>query len=385
MRLAFSIAKRFLQASKGQTLLIALGIAIGVSVQIFIGSLIQGLQVDLVNTTIGSQSQITITNPEDDKRIEAYEDIMLQVSQENPQLTAVTAVTQGQALLTFDEDNYSVLVRGLDFETAEGIYKLSERLVEGSLPASELEILVGLDLAEDAGIELGDNVTFLTDRAQETSATVVGMFDLETAALNQSWIITSLPSAQTLFDAGNTATSIEMQLSDVFEADLVAQSIASNLSDGLSVTNWKAENAALLSGLSGQSISSTMIQVFVMISVLLGIASVLAITVIQKSRQIGILKAMGIRDSAASLIFLFQGLMLGIGGAILGILLGVGLAYAFTKFAIGPDGAPVVPLLINPGFIALSALFAITISTVASLVPARKSSKLNPMEVIRNG
>lgn len=128
-----------------------------------------------------------------------------------------------------------------------------------------------------------------------------------------------------------------------------------------------------------------MIQLFVLVAVLLGIASVLAITVVQKSRQIGILKAMGIQDAQSSLVFVFQGMMLGIAGAALGILLGLGLAYAFTAFALNPDGSPVVPLYIDPGFIALSAGIAVLVAILAALIPARRSSRLNPIEVIRNG
>lgn len=385
MKLAYNIALRFLKASKGQTFLIALGIAIGVSVQIFIGSLIQGLQIDLVDTTIGSQSQITITSQSEEKLIDDYQPLLEQVAESDSLLQHITPVAQGQALMSYDEENYSVLVRGLDFDTADGIYKLSDRLVDGDMATGDMEVMIGLDLSEEAGIAVGDEISFLTNVGQQQTAQVAGVFDLEVANLNKSWIISSIDTAQSLFSYDDRISSVEMQLSDVFAADVVAEQLQSVLGNELLVNNWKAENAALLSGLNGQSISSYMIQVFVMISVLLGIASVLAITVIQKSRQIGILKAMGIRDSAASLIFLFQGLLLGIAGAILGILLGVGLAFAFTKFAVDPDGAPIIALYINPAFIALSAVFAITVSTLASLIPARKSSKLNPIEVIRNG
>jgi lipoprotein-releasing system permease protein len=127
-----------------------------------------------------------------------------------------------------------------------------------------------------------------------------------------------------------------------------------------------------------------MIQVFVLISVLLGIASVLAITVIQKSKQIGILKAMGIRNSTTSYIFLFEGLILGFFGAILGILLGLGLSFAFTKFALNPDGTPVIDLYISYPFIAFSGLIAVIASVLAALFPAIRSSKLNPIDIIRN-
>ncbi|MBE0700710.1 MAG: FtsX-like permease family protein, partial [Acholeplasmataceae bacterium] len=132
------------------------------------------------------------------------------------------------------------------------------------------------------------------------------------------------------------------------------------------------------------SISSLMIQIFVIISVVLGISSVLAITVMQKSRQIGILKAMGIQDKDASLVFLFEGFFLGIFGAVGGVLLGLGLAYSFTTFALKPDGNPVVPLFIDPSFIALSAVIALVASMLAAMIPAIKSSKLTVIEVIRN-
>ncbi|MFW6318773.1 MAG: ABC transporter permease, partial [Bacillota bacterium] len=138
-------------------------------------------------------------------------------------------------------------------------------------------------------------------------------------------------------------------------------------------------NQELLTGLEGQSTSSIMIQVFVMISVVLGISSVLAITVLQKSKQLGILKAMGATDKQASFIFLFEGILLGLIGAVLGVLLGLGLLFGFTQ------STDLVPILINPLFITGSAIIAILASMVASLIPARRSAKLSVIEVIRNG
>jgi len=171
---------------------------------------------------------------------------------------------------------------------------------------------------------------------------------------------------------------------DVFTAQDVATWVESMMIGNYTTTNWIEQNAELLSGLQGQSTSSLMIQVFVMVSVVLGISSVLAITVLQKSKQIGILKAMGIKDKDASLVFLFEGFLLGIFGAIMGVLFGLGLTAMFTTFALNADGTPVVPLSIDYGFIALSALIALAASTFASLIPARRSSKLSVIEVIRN-
>ncbi len=384
MRLAYDIALRFLRAAKVQTFLIVLGIAIGVSVQIFIGSLIQGLQIDLIDTTIGSQSQITVKNTSGDEQIEDSSSLEKEISSQDG-VYNVSSVAEGQALLQYGEDGYSMFVRGISFPENGGIYKIQDRLVEGELPDRKGEILIGVNLAKEANLKVEDQVTFLTDFNRGETATITGFFDLEQSNLNSTWILTDTETAQDLFGYGEDVTSIEMQVEDVFQADTIGDAIETDLPEGFTVENWKEQNAALLSGLDGQSISSYMIQAFVMISVLLGIASVLAISVIQKSRQIGILKAMGIRNGTASLIFLFQGLLLGIAGAVLGILLGLGLAFAFTSFALNPDGSPVVPLFINPQFIAFSAGFALLVAVTASLVPARKSSKLNPIEVIRNG
>ena len=384
MGLAFSIARRFLSANKGQTFLITLGIAIGVSVQIFIGSLIQGLQMDLVDTTIGRQSQITITSKNEDGLILDQEELLQKASTEYEGVIHVSPVAEGPALATLNEENYSILLRGLDFEAAEGIYQVRENLTEGTLPEGSDEVIIGKELQEETAVSLGDSITVLSGSGESREVSISGIFDLGAANLNRSWILTNIPTAQELFVYGDAITSIEMQATDVFLADTLAQEMQTAIPDSLKVDNWKDQNAALLSGLNGQSVSSYMIQIFVLISVLLGIASVLAITVVQKSRQIGILKAMGIQDGNASQIFVLQGFMLGIGGAILGILLGLGLAYAFTRFALNPDGTPVVPLYIDPAFIALSAGVAVLVSTLAALIPARKTSRLDPIEVIRN-
>lgn len=385
MKLPFNIALRFLKSSKGQTLLIALGIAIGVSVQIFIGSLIQGLQKSLVDTTIGNQPQITITADNEDKLVEDYEGIMDSITSNEEDVINLSVAADGPALISVDDDTYSILVRGFDIDEADALYNIKESIVEGTVPVNDYEVLIGIDLKNESGIEVGDEINVLTNQGEDQSFKVTGIFNLGVSSLNSSWTITTLDTAMDMFGFEERVTSINMQVTDVFAADTIAASINDRLgNDELLVDNWKDQNEDLLSGLNGQSVSSIMIQVFVMISVLLGIASILAITVVQKSKQIGILKAMGIKDRTSSLIFLFQGLLLGVAGAILGVLLGLALAFAFTKFALNADGTPVVPLFIDPAFIALSALIAVIASTVAALIPARKSSKLDPIEVIRN-
>ena len=153
----------------------------------------------------------------------------------------------------------------------------------------------------------------------------------------------------------------------------------------IKIENWKELNAELLSGLEGQRVSSIMIQAVIILSVVIAIASVLAISVLQKSRQIGILKAMGIKDSAASMIFIYEGFLIGIIGSIAGIALGLGLLYSFNIFATRPDGTKLFDLYIENGFIIRSWIIALLASTFAGIIPARRSLRLNPVDVIREG
>ncbi len=385
MKLSFSIATRFLKSSKGQTALIAIGIAIGVSVQIFIGSLIDGLQVSLIDKTIGSSSHITVQLKGKENYFQDNDEIINKLRGDS-RFTAVSKSLDASGFVLQDEETYPVLMRGFEFESANQIYKFDEKLIEGKLPSSSMEILLGKDLVQDLGIKIGDNVSFLTPDGRYMEPKLVGVLDLKIASLNKSWSISTIDNVGEIFEKEGSLSAIETQIEKVFDADIIAQSLDSDLQkNGLQSTNWKVQNEELLSGLAGQSASSIMIQVFVLLAVLLGISSVLAISVVQKSRQIGILKAMGIKDKNASLIFLFQGLLLGVIGAIIGTGLGIGFSYLFSTFVKNPDGTSLVPFYLDIKFVSLSVVIAIASSTIAALIPARRSSKLNPIEVIKNG
>ena len=386
MRLASSIAFRFLKSGKGQTILIAVGIAIGVSVQIFIGLLISGLQASLIDKTIGRSPQITITSQDDTKQIQDAGSLAAKLEASKEDIGNITEAADGSAFLSYSDTTAPILLRGFDLQKSDGIYRFSEALYEGTLPLSDNEVMIGKDLAEKWGLSAGDTVSAALPAGKTADFVVSGFYDLKVSAVNSSWVITTLSASQQFFGYGQGITSVGMKVKDAFSADTVASALGKDLSDSsLKVTDWKSQNEQLLSGLNGQSISSYMIQVFVLISVVLGIASVLAITVMQKSRQVGILKAMGLTDRTSSLVFLFQGLYLGILGAVIGVLFGVGLCVMFVAFAKNTDGTPVVPLTLNYSFIFFSAGIAVAASVLASLIPARKSSKLNPIEVIRNG
>ncbi len=384
MRFILSVASRFLFASKLQTFMIMVGIGVGVSVQIFIGSLIDGLQEDLIDSTVGSQPHITISSVSRSELLPFLEDEFESMKRFDDSINVVSPVLEGPANVD-NSENDPVILRGFQFDDANKIYNFTNRLDSGELPNGDFEMMIGKDLANILDVSVGDEIELLIPSVGfEPQAFVVsGIFDLGVTSLNESWTVTSLNTLQNVFDT-SSISKYELQINDVFESKNIQESLSTAYPD-YNVSEWQSENEDLISGLEGQSISSLMIQIFVMISVVLGISSVLAITVLQKSKQIGILKAMGITNQKASLIFLAQGIILGFFGALIGITLGISLVYVFSTFARDAAGDPIVSVLINPSFIILSGFIAVVASTIASIIPARRSAKLNVIEVIRNG
>lgn len=380
------VALRFLKSGKGQTILILSGIIIGISVQVFIGLLIDGLQISLIDSTVGNTSQITIESSERNEVFELNNKLINSLESDFKNIKHISPSLNSQVFLTINDKVEPSVFRGLDFERADGIYQIDDRLKEGSVPKGENEIIVGIGLKNIFDLEIGQEVEFFNFEGISSQAIITGFFDFKVASINNSWVIGDLNDFQNIFEKNNKISNIEIQLNDVFKAEELSLEILKYIDDeDIIVSNWKEANQDLLSGLNGQSVSSVMIQIFVIVAVVLGISSVLAISVLQKSKQIGILKAMGVNNKNTSLIFLFQGLILGILGGILGVILGLLLIFSFTLFATNPDGSPIVPIYINYGFILFSFLIAVISSTIASLIPARKSAKLEPMEVIRNG
>ena len=383
--LSFKVAVRFLKSGRTQTVLIVIGIAIAISIQIFVGLLISSLQKSLVDRTIGNSPQITVASSTDIITIRDWERLVEGIEQLG--LTRATSVSaSANAFVKNGSSNLPILMRGFNFESADRIYNIADSIYEGRPYQSRREVLVGRELGEELEANVGDKLAVVLPNGSVSTFTISGFYDLGVASINKTWVITNLQTAQRLFDFGNRVTSIEMTVDDVFEADVIADTIEKALdNDDVKIENWKELNEDLLSGLNGQRTSSTIIQAVIILSVVIAISSVLAISVLQKSRQIGILKAMGIKDVAASLIFIYQGFLIGLVGSVLGVMLGLGLLYAFNAFTANPDGSALIDLYIEYDFILRSWFIALLASTLAGVIPARKSLRLNPIEVIREG
>lgn len=410
-------AFRFLIEGRSQTLFIAVGIAIGISVLVFLNILITGLQQDLVNTTVGDSPHIVVTSREDplqsifpagdDVRILSragglfdtsrpfndWQYVMEQLGSRKA-LSSISPVAEGSGFISRGEKTISIRARGVDLDRADGIYNVRDRLVDGDFVVGKNQVLVGVDLAEELTLAPGDLIRLSTldgegepvaaNPAGAGSYTVRGIFDLGSQAINSSWVFISLDGGQSLYRLSDAVTALELQLDDVFQAEALARNLE-NSYPALSWSSWEEENPDLLSALSSQSISSYVIQAFVLLAVALGISSVLAVSVMQKSRQIGILKALGISTAGVSRIFLIQGALLGLIGSLLGSAFGGFLLWGFFTFTADEAGEPLFPITFDP----LVFLLAVAVATLAGMgaaaIPARRAARLNTIEVIKNG
>jgi len=402
-----SVAFRFLTQGKVQTILILVGISVGVAVQIFLSALIGGLQKDLLNKTVGSSPHITATaaeisdpllytdgseqtiirnaggNSRAQQPIRNWEPVVRQL-ENSGMFTVVSVVAQGAGFAYRGEKSVPVVLRGVNGSDADSLYRISSRLTSGEIRLSSNSVLIGSGLAGELRITIGGTLRIGTADGKSDIYSVAGIFDLESKPINDTWVFVTLPRAQALFDLNGGITAIEMQVPKIFDADLISAS-AAEMFPSLEWVSWQKNNASLLAGLRSQSGSSNMIQVLVLLAVTLGISSVLAVSAIQKARQIGILKAIGATRRTISRIFLIMGALLGAAGAIIGCILGYVLIVGFLAGTAGATGKPLFPLSISPSLYVLSFFIATIAGTIAASIPARRSAQLNPVEVIRNG
>jgi len=400
------VALRYMRDAKTQTALILAAVTVGVSVIVFLSALIDGLQVALIDKTLGSQAHVTVKVPREAARslvAATPERAVARVVQPAPQrlrsidqwplvmqeaervsgVTAASPLVVGAGFAVRSEAKVPIVLRGVDAERYLGIVDVRKRMVAGRFDVGGGEVVLGVALASDLGVTVGDKIRITTTEEGEDTVTVAGTFALGNAGVDRTWILTSLRHAQALYALPGGATAIELKVADVFEAERVALEVQGRT--GLEAESWMKLSAELLTGLSAQSSSKSLIQFFVVVAVALGIASVLIVSVVQKSREIGILRAVGTSRRRVLFVFLIQGGVLGLVGSLSGSALGALLSKLFEGIARGPDGAPRFPVQLDLRLFLLATSLATGVGLLSAVIPARRASRLDPATAIRNG
>lgn len=395
----WTIAISFLREGRTQSIMITIGVAVGVAVIVFISALIQGLQSNIVERTLGTQAHIRLLSPDEVNHIVPPQAGTLQLLQEDkraqrlrsinnwqqitetldrlPILTAVSPVVSGPAFVQRGEAVESVALVGINLERYQKIIPLKQYIVSGQLQVSADNVLIGRQLAKDLGVQVGSKLRLDTGQQKNAVVNISGIFELGVRELDARYVYLDLKQAQSLLNLPGGVTVIDLTIHDIFQADQIAAQVGRLTS--LKAESWIETNAQLMNAITAQSLSTNMIIVFVAISVAFGIASVMSVSVVQRTREIGILRATGATQSQILRVFLFQGAIFGLLGSVLGSAVSYGLIWGFNQF--GP-GLFYISISIK---LIISALLLATLTGIlAAAVPSRRAAALDPVEAIRH-
>lgn len=392
------IALRFLADNPLQTLLISVAISVGAAVIVFITALMMGLQNNVIERTLGTQAHIRIEATQQHNNFSATPEGTYVWALESPRaqrlqtinnwqevrdaldhypsLNTVSPLISGPAFAQKGNARASVALMGIDPTRYAGIIQLKDYLVEGRFSVGASDVMIGSKLAEDLGLRTGDKLRLDAGDNRQAIMDVAGVFELGVRELDSRYVYTDLKQAQTLLNLPGGITILELKISDVFTAEYWAQRIE-QLTD-LHVQSWMESNGQLLNALRSQTMTTQMIRVFVAMSVIFGIASVLAVSVVQRTREIGILRAMGSSQQQILRVFLLQGGLLGLCGSLLGVMVGYALVQVFN----GIEGRLFV-IRLEPSMLLSAILIATASGVIAAMVPARRAAKYDPAVAIR--
>ena len=399
------VAIRFLQEGKIQTAFIAVGIAIGVAVIVFMSALLAGLQSNFVNRVLTGQAHIQLLNQKEAVRPlragvagEGQELAQLQVPLQRlkgidqwqswatllgqiPQVSVLSPAVTGAALVTRGSATRSVSVVGVQPEVYFKIIPMTDKMVQGQALINSESILIGTELASDLGLGVGDKLRLSSGTGRVQTLTVSGIFDLGNKAANARNTFVALRTAQTLFDLVGGASVLDVTVRDVYTAETIAQKM--HQLTGLQADSWIKTNEQFFTAVKAQTTANTAIRFFVALSVGFGIASVLVVSVVQRSREIGILRAMGVTRGQVLRVFLIQGGLLGLGGAVLGSGIGALALFLWQRFMRNADGSEMFPLVFDSGLLLQTLLLATLTGLLSAFAPALRAARLDPVVAIR--
>ena len=414
IRFAVRIAWRHLRSGGAQTVLIMSGVTMAVMLVIFISGLIAGVQARILDSVTGSIPHITVNARDlqanvpsdlaDSANIAVYSRIQPRPFQRSrldnwrdlqrdlrsyPHVITLSPGVSGQGIISFSGKTASVRVLGALPAEQEKITNISDDLVAGDfLTLQKDQAVIGLKLAENLGVTLGDRLRITASTGTVSALRVAAIVSTGQSTIDDGWLFVTLRTAQSLFNTGTAVTSFSITLDDIFTANHIADQISGTLN--VKAESWMRQNSNTLNGLQAQSASSLLISSFSLLAAAFAISSVLIVSVLKRSREIGILKAIGARRKFILLVFTLEGLCISVIGSLLGVGLGTVLLLTLRQVqqpvrVPGQTPEPLLPSVITPELILVTLGAAVLASILASYFPAREAARLDPVEVIRRG
>jgi len=404
MKFERTLALRFLREGRMQTALIVGGTSIGVSLIIFITGVLTGVQADLISRTLGTQPHIVVRPPDEVNHPqfqEGYSPVVFATAQARaqrlrsidqwqylaaelialPEVVALTPTVSGPGFVLRGEVDKSITVVGIDPQPYSRVTKLDEKIVTGSLTLNPDDAIIGVELAKDLGVSVGDKIHLQTARSAGNAFKVRGVYDQGNREANRRFVYVNLRTGQAILDLAGGASSLDIAVKDIFAAATITAALRQHTDQ--KVESWEETNRELFTALSNQTIMTRIVRSFVAIIVAIGITSVLVVSVVQKQKEIGILRAIGASRGDILRVFLLQGAIIGIAGAVCGSMVGTGLMALGSRVLRAADGSALCQVHLSPELYAGAMLVALVFGLLAATVPARRAASLDPARAIR--
>lgn len=406
------IGLRYLKAKRKQTfvslitLISIAGVMVGVTALIVVIAVMNGFKEDLRDKILGVTSHVVISRF--DGNISKYQEVRAKVGEVSG-VNAATPFIYTQVMISSRKAISGAVLRGIEPKTASKVINLPKNLRAGSLEELEAEnkpegmrstpgIILGNELARNIGASRGEPVTVISPLGRLTplgrvprsqTFRVAGIFDSGMYEYDSTIAYVSLWAAQRFLGIGDRVTGIEVRVDDIYEADRVARAIGKAL-DGYPYwsRDWMRMNKNLFSALKLEKIVMFIILTLIILVAAFNIVGTLIMVVVEKTRDIAILKSMGATRRSIMKIFLIEGAVIGLVGTLLGLLGGYTLCtllatYKFIELPSDVYYISTLPVKMNPLDVALIALAAIVITLAASVYPAWQASRFDPAEAIR--
>lgn len=395
---ALKLAIRHLLSRPGQAVLLMAGVSLGVSVFIFISALIGGLATLLTLRTVGSIPHVVLEMPDRDPAFLSGDDraqVVMQkdlgrreqiaiwqpvipIIEKTSGVTAISPQIRGSAFVERGQAVATVGVIGVMPGHLSDIADIEAAIVDGSsnLPADG--ILIGSRLAHDMGLRVGQVVRLNSDRGRARSFRIGGIFTLGIASADRQAVYMNFTTGRALFDLSTGISRIEIKVDPATDAAPISERL--RRSTGLKATAWTEDNSQLFEGLDAQARTGVIIKAFSLITIIVGIASAMLLSIVRRQSEIGIMRAMGASKRLVISVFVLEGTLIGFVGAV------------FGAFAAWLALLPLPPVTeVRSGGLPIDRqqgdfLLAITLTTLAavlaSILPARNAARVDPVEAI---
>jgi len=383
------IALRQVFSRKRQTFFAILAVALAVAVITVMMAMLSGFQGELIKSSTENNPHIVI-NPQDEKDgfIHLYKYNSALIS-EKEGVIAVSPKYLGQAALEYKDNAEGISLQGVEPEAEDKVMRVSKDMIEGSflsLTHTRNGIILGDKLAENLEVQPGDRVDAVFPGSKTTSFKVIGLIHTGTAA-DEVTAYARLDSVQDFFNEPGVVSTIGIRVADPYQADVIASSIERETE--LNAVSWIETNAEILNLLNTQKVFVNVFYILIYGIAGFGIANTLITIVAQRTREIGILKAMGASQKSIMIVFLFQSVILGAMGLVLGTILGYIATITLQSYKIAVPqemyfGLQTLPLEVEPLNFVYAAFFAFIINIISGIYPARKAAKLDPVKAIES-